>query len=245
MTSLESNAAWLDGVGQQLRVGPIQIRKPSQGEVLIKNHAVALNPVDVKMQTSGMLVQSWPTILGSDLAGEVVEVGDGVIAVKPGTRVLAHATGLLTGKPENSCFQDYTIVQAESLCPIPDHVPFEDAAVIPMAFSTAVGGLYPKEYLALPLPGPQPEKLGKTLLVWSGSSSVGSAVIQLAAASGLDVVATASPKNFDYCKSLGARDVLDYGSKNIVAELIERLQDVKLVGAFDGERYQVNSSDPT
>ncbi|KIW22386.1 uncharacterized protein PV07_12276 [Cladophialophora immunda] len=231
--SLENRAAFLDGPRQRLRVGPASIGKPNAAEILVKNHAVAINPIDGITQDLGLFVQQWPAILGHDIAGEVVEVGEGVTQFEPGARVTAHALGLVTGKPEHWGFQAYTVVQAHAAASIPPSMSYEDAAVIPLAFSTAVGGLYQDGFLGLRLPQQTGERTGQTLLVWSGSSSVGSAVIQLAVASGLEVIATASPRNFDHCKSLGASAVFDYADENVVERLATRLQSCSVLGAFD------------
>ncbi|OAP55386.1 hypothetical protein AYL99_10359 [Fonsecaea erecta] len=231
--SLENNAAFLDGPGQRLRVGSASIRRPGAGEILVKNHAVAINPIDGLIQDLGILIQQWPAILGHDIGGEVVEVGKGVTEFEPGARVTAHALGLITGKSENWAFQTYTIIQAHAAAPIPQTMSYQEAAVIPMGFSTAVAGLYQDGYLGLPLPHKSHGKTGQTLLLWSGSSSVGSAVIQLATASGLDVVATASPRNFDHCNALGATAVFDHADDDIVEKLATRLQNSNVIGAFD------------
>ncbi|OAL39229.1 hypothetical protein AYO20_01547 [Fonsecaea nubica] len=231
--TLENNAAFLDGPRQRLRVGPASIGKPGPGEILVKNHAVAINPIDILVQDLGLFIQNWPAILGHDIAGEVVEVGDGVTGFETGARVTAHALGFITGKSEGWGFQTYTIIPAHAAAAIPQSLSYEDAAVIPMAFSTAVGGLYQDGFLGLRLPQNSHEKTDQTLLVWSGSSSVGSAVIQLAAASGVNVIATASPRNFEYCKSIGATEVFDHADENIVEKLAARLEQSSLVGAFD------------
>jgi NADPH:quinone reductase-like Zn-dependent oxidoreductase len=195
--SLTNYAVWIYGKGQKIKVGPADIGKPGKGEVLVKNHAVTINPIDWKMQDLGFLVRSWPTILGGDLAGEVVEVGEGVTNIKKGQRVLAHPLSLMTGKAKNAGFHNYTVVMAVGTSPIPDDMKFEEAAVLPLSVSTASAGLFQDDFLNLPLPTTSPKKPGKVLLVWGGSSSVGSQVIQLAIASGNDVIATASKRNFD------------------------------------------------
>lgn len=234
--SSANNAAWVPGKGQKITVGPTDIGKPGNGQVLIKNSAVAINPVDWKMQDFGFLVKTWPTILGGDLAGEVVEIGEGVTNVQKGQRVLAHAVALLTGKVEHGAFQDYTIVFAVGTCPIPDDMKYEEAAVMPLSVSTAAAGLFQDDFLNLPYPSTSPQKSGKTLLVWGGSGSVGSQAVQLATAAGIDVITTASQRNFEYCKKLGAKDVFDYHSPNIVSDLTAALQNTHVVGAYDGEK---------
>jgi len=93
--------------------------------------------------------------------------------------------------------------------------------------------LYEKVHLALPLPIQDKKPSGKTLLVWGGSSSVGSTTIQLAAASGLTVIATASSKSHDYVKSMGAKEVFDYSKPTIVDEVVAALKGSEFAGAYD------------
>ncbi len=119
--------------------------------------------------------------------------------------------------------------------PLPDDMTFEAACVIPLCLSTAAHGLYGKEYLQLPLPSNNPKKTGKTLLVWGGSSSVGAAAIQLATASGHEVISTASKKNFDFVKGLGAVEVFDHSSPGVVGDITAHLNGKDFGGAFDGE----------
>lgn len=89
--------------------------------------------------------------------------------------------------------------------------------------------------LALPLPSAKPTPANKALLVWGGSSSVGTAAVQLGVAAGFDVVATASPRNFDLVKGLGARAVLDYSDAGVVAALVDELKKGgEFAGAYDG-----------
>ena len=75
--------------------------------------------------------------------------------------------------------------------------------------------------LALPYPQLNAKPLGKSILVYGGSSAVGLATIQLAVASGLEVVTTASPHNFDLCKSCGASAVFDYKDPSLVDKVVE------------------------
>ncbi|BGP12135.1 hypothetical protein JCM10213_004700 [Rhodosporidiobolus nylandii] len=226
-SSLQNTAAWIKEPKAQLVVDSAPLSNPSAGEVLIKVHAVAVQPVDWKIQDYDFFVKQYPFILGTDVAGEVLEVGEGVTHVKKGDRVLGHSQALATGEPKHSAFQNYAVIHAAAVTPLPSSISFEDATVLPLALSTAAAGLYQSTHLALPLPkadAPNPEGKGKSLLVWGGSSSVGSAAIQLAVASGLRVVATASPANFDFVKSLGASAVVDYKSEKVVDELVAELK---------------------
>lgn len=93
---------------------------------------------------------------------------------------------------------------------LPYAIPTSKGVVLPLGISTAAAGLFQKGYLGLPFPKEDFEDLGRTVLIWGGSSSVGSCAIQLAIAAGADVITTAGPKNFEYVKRLGARQCFDY-----------------------------------
>lgn len=236
-------AAWIPSHGAQLEVAdapfPTDI---ADDEVVIKNKAVAVNPVDWKIQSAPEPIFNikYPYILGSDVAGEVVGAGAAVRHLKKGDRVIGHALGLTSGGAAYGGFQLYPKLKAVTVSRIPETIPFEQAVVLPLSVSTAAAGLYLKDTLGLQVPtapgaGEKVTKKKETLLLWGGSSSVGSSVIQLAVASGYDVVATASPANYAYVKSLGASLVLDYHNPDVVAILTGLLKasGARLVGAYD------------
>ncbi len=232
-----NTAAWLGAKQAKLEVAPAPYTPPSDDEIVVKNHAVAINPIDWIIQVAGNIVFRWikyPFVLGEDLAGEVVEVGKAVTRFKVGDRVLGHAVG--TDKDRNSpaegAFQAYTVVLAHMAAPIPRAMPYEDAAVLPLALSTAACGLFQKDHLALQYPSAAPAPTGQTLLVWGGSTSVGSNAIQLAVAAGYEVITTASPRNFDYVTKLGASQVFDYNSTTVVKDIIAAFQGKTLAGAL-------------
>lgn len=96
---------------------------------------------------------------------------------------------------------------------IPSTLFYESAAIIPLGLATAACGLFQKDHLAREYLSISSKPTGKALLVWGGSTSVDSNAIQLAVAGSYEVLTTASPKNFDYVKKLGASQVFDYNSK--------------------------------
>jgi hypothetical protein len=98
--------------------------------------------------------------------------------------------------------------------------------------STAACGLFQKDQLALDYPSENARPTGKTLLVWGGSTSVGSNAIQLAVAAGYQVITTASPVNFEYVKALGASYAVNYKSPTVVNELIEAFRGRTIAGAI-------------
>ncbi|MBO0790652.1 MAG: zinc-binding alcohol dehydrogenase family protein, partial [Ktedonobacteraceae bacterium] len=232
-----NTAAWLLAGQAPLEVKSAPYTHPHEGEIVIKNRAVAINPIDWATPLFGTFVLPWityPFIFGSDLAGEVVEVGKGVTRFSVGDRVLGHASGM--DRKRNSAaegaFQEYTVVLAHMAAPIPDTLSYENAAVLPLTLSTAACGLFHKDQLALHYPVMNPKPTGKTLLIWGGSSSLGSNAIQLAVAAGYEVITTASPRNFDYVKKLGASQVFDYHEKTTVKEIIKAFNGKICAGAL-------------
>jgi NADPH:quinone reductase-like Zn-dependent oxidoreductase len=117
---------------------------------------------------------------------------------------------------------------------IPDHLSLEKTCVLPLAVSTACAGLYQSEYLNLPLPsviGGEPT--GQTILIWGGASSVGATAIQLAFASGLKIITTASLPNHEFLKSLGANLVFDCRDPAVVESIVQALGDADFAGDYD------------
>jgi NADPH:quinone reductase-like Zn-dependent oxidoreductase len=98
---MSNQAAWItEPKGNPLQVKEAPMPKAGKDQVVIKNHAVAVNPVDWKIQDYDFFVKQYPMVLGTDVAGEVHEVGEGVTHVKKGDRVLGHAFSLAASNPE-------------------------------------------------------------------------------------------------------------------------------------------------
>ncbi|KAF6755329.1 chaperonin 10-like protein [Ephemerocybe angulata] len=213
------------------------VPKPNKDEVLVKIQAAALNPCDWKIQKYGILVTNFPAILGSDIAGDVVEVGEGVLNFAVGDRVFFQGLYFQTGTPG---FQQYATADAFTLAKIPDNVTYEEASSIPVGFTAAYVGLYnttPGKGLGYDVPI-TPETKGKyagvPLVVLGGSSSVGQYSIQLAKLSGFSpIITTSSLKHAEYLKSLGATHVLDRNAP-LTAETIKSITDLPVHIVLDG-----------
>ncbi|GAA3634038.1 hypothetical protein GCM10022223_60440 [Kineosporia mesophila] len=230
-------AAWIPARNRPLQVGPASYTTPGPGQIVVRNHAVALNPLDWVIQVAGRVAYTWltyPAVLGADLAGEVVEVGADVTRFQPGDRVLALSVG--TDKDADSAaqgaFQEYTVAEERLASPLPPDLSYTDAAVLPLGLSTAACALFQKDHLALPHPTATPPPSGKTVLVWGGSTSVGANAIQLAVAAGYEVITTASPHNADRLRDLGAARVFDYRSPTVEADIVEAFAGREFAGAL-------------
>ncbi|MBS2545631.1 zinc-binding alcohol dehydrogenase family protein [Catenulispora sp. NL8] len=231
-----NTAAWIPAKRARLEVGPAPYTPPAADQIVIRNRAVGVNPLDWIIQVEPFAYRwlGYPTVLGSDVAGEVVEVGAAVTRFQAGDRVLAHAVGTDkdADRAAEGAFQLYTVALERMASPLPDTMPFAEAAVLPMAVSTASVALFQTDHLALRHPSARPEPTGQTVLVWGGATSVGGNAVQLAAAAGYEVIATCSPRNFEYVQSLGAARVFDYNSPDAVADITAAFAGRTLAGAI-------------
>ncbi|MCJ1372616.1 hypothetical protein MMC20_003841 [Loxospora ochrophaea] len=230
-----NRAAWQDRPHVKLSIRPTPYPTTlAPTQILLKIHAWAINPADHLLQDSDEYIFiTYPVILGEDVAGTVISVGSAAAArFKPDDRVLAVTIGSILGKSEMSGFQEYVIVEAGLASHIPDFMSFTEASVFPIGVSTPSHALFSKDFLALPNPKLEPVSTGKTILIWGGSSSLGSNAIQLAKAAGLEVFSTSSLHNFEYLKSLGASKVWDYKSETVVADIVAELDRTTCAGIF-------------
>ncbi|GAD99985.1 hypothetical protein BC1G_01379 [Paecilomyces variotii No. 5] len=224
MSSKQHLAAILTAAGTPLTLVQRPTPAPGPDELLIEVKSIALNPIDWKQRDSGFMIANWPTVLGSDIAGTVISAGSSVPddAPKPGSRVTAFAPCFYTkGKPDYGALQTRVLVPAANALEIPQGMSFNEASLLPMAVSTAWAGWYS---IGLPFDTSYKESDKKGVLIWGGASCVGSATIQTAKLMGFKVYTTASEKNHDYVKSLGADRVFDYESENVVAKIVDAVK---------------------
>jgi len=240
---LSNTAAWIT----RPKSTPLEVKEapyptPGATDIVVETAAVAINPLEYKIQdfnpAIGGKALNYPTVLGSDLAGTVISVGSDVMNCKTGDRVLAHAPGSAMGMPERSAFQKYVLLKGNMVTSIPRNISFEEAVVLPLACDTAMAGLFVPRALGLStdsLEGGQAvsSRDHEVLLIWGGSSSVGCCAIQMSRAAGYDVYVTASAKNYELCKSLGATEVFDYSKHDVEASIVAALQGKKVAGALD------------
>lgn len=181
------------------------------GEVLIRVAFAGINPADWKYR-EGMLAQHvqipFPGVLGNDVSGVVVEVGEGVSQFSPGDRVFAFTN---ISKGGLGAYAEHTAVDEDRIALVPAEVSLKSAAVIPTAGLTGWQNLLREDRGHL--------QAGQKVLINGGSGGLGSYAIQFAKWAGAEVAATCGPDNLDYVQSLGADLVIDYRNKNISDEL--------------------------
>ncbi|KAI7213977.1 hypothetical protein KC333_g6276 [Hortaea werneckii] len=236
-TTQTNKAALIPSKGVNFSVSETSIPEITPTEVLIRVHAVAINPVDAIIQRTGLIIDDYPAVIGCDCAGEIVRVGSDVTRFQPGDRVLAACAPSVfdpQGRKRDNwgTFQTCVAAKATVTVRIPDQLEYREACVLPLGSSTAAIGLFSITKLGLELPRLEPVSMGKTVLIWGGSSSVGSCAIQLAKAAGYEVATTCSKQNTEFCKGAGADYVFDHRGEEVVEEILAELKGKEVVGVF-------------
>lgn len=165
-------------------------------QLLIRVIAAGVNPVDGLIR-SGMFGENrtFPIILGGDVAGVVEKVGSKITKFKAGDPVFANVSLNSSGG-----YAQYAVVTERELAPKPKSLTYVEAAAVPIVGITAWQALVDTAKL----------NAGQTVLIHGGSGGVGSFAIQIAKARGAKVIATASTRNQDFLKQLGADVAIDY-----------------------------------
>jgi len=221
------------GGPEVLQYGEAPEPAPRAGEVLVRVRACALNHLDIWVRRGlpGVPIPL-PHIPGSDIAGEIAQVGAGVTRVKAGQKVVL-APGVTCGKclaclsgNDNKCREftnlgylidggcaEYVRCPEVNCLAYPENLTFEQAAAVPLVFQTAWHMLVARAEI-------QP---GEEVLVLGGGSGVGSAAIQIAKFFGARVIATAgSEEKLAKARALGADEVIDH-KKQKIREEVKRL----------------------
>jgi NADPH:quinone reductase len=184
---------------QALKLAEVEAPRPEPGEVVIEVEAAALNFFDILL-CRGEYQESpeLPFTPGGEVSGTVHEAGGGMQA---GQHVIA------TPPLPRGGYADRVAVPESSVFPIPDSMPFDKAAALPITYQTAHVALRHRAQL----------EPGETVLVHAGAGGVGSAAIQIAKAAGATVIATAGgSEKVEVCEKLGAEIAIDYREENFV-----------------------------
>lgn len=175
--------------------------EPTGHDVLVRVEAVSVNPVDTKVRAPKPQVEAQPKVLGYDAAGVVEAVGDQVTLFQPGDEV--YYAGDITRPGSNAQFQ---LVDERIVGRKPATLDFAQAAAMPLTTITAWELLFDRMPFSI-----DARHDGRSLLIIAGAGGVGSIAIQLARHAGFTVIATASrPQTIEWCKTMGARHVIDH-----------------------------------
>lgn len=186
------------GGPEALVLETVPLPAPGPGQVLVRVAHASVNPVDWKLQLAGRL--PYPAIPGGDFSGEIVALGPGVEAAWRCGHLVA---GIADPQSGSGSYAEYVAVPVDAIVPQPPRYSSTEAAAYPTVavaawrFLVATGAV----------------QRGERVLVHGGAGGVGSMLVQIAKSRGAHVIATASARNHDYLRGLGADEVVDYRSQ--------------------------------
>ena len=200
-------AATISGYEAPITITAIDKPELKKDAVLIKVHAASLNPIDGVLRSGALkdsMPLSFPHVMGFDVSGEIVEIGEDVRRFKVGDAVFARPT-----QEDAGAIAQYARVGESELALKPVNLSHTKAASVPLAGLTAWQALVTKGKL----------KKGEKVLIHAGSGGVGTLAIQMAKHLGAHVATTVSKGNMDLVKSLGADQVIDYKNQSFENEV--------------------------
>ncbi|GHF51165.1 NADPH:quinone reductase-like Zn-dependent oxidoreductase [Deinococcus metalli] len=185
------------GGPEVLRAEDLPVPVPADGEVLVRVRAVSVNPVDYKRRRS-WAAQPLPVVLGWDVSGVVEALGPDVADFRVGDEVF----GMVRFPAEGRAYAEYVSAPVSDIARKPPELTHAQAAAMTLAALTAEQAL---EALAL--------RAGQTILIHAAAGGVGHFAVQLAHTRGARVIATASARNIDFVRGLGADEIVDYHAR--------------------------------
>lgn len=208
---------------EELRIENVAVPTPGEGEILLKTSYAGVNPVDWKIREgflASALPHQFPLILGWDVAGTVLSVGEGVSQFAVGDRVYAY-----TRKPtvQWGTYAEFVTVSESAAALTPHTLTDAQAAGVPLTALTAWQGLFDFAQL----------KAKQVVLVHAGAGGVGGFAIQFAKSVGATVISTATKAKHSYLVDLGADIVIDYSTEDF-AQKVRELYPEGIDVVFDG-----------
>lgn len=202
-------AAYITELGspERIRVGELPVPALGPTDVLVHTQALVVNHVDTYVRSGAYATPTpFPFVIGRDLVGTVTDAGTGVAQLTVGDQVWANSLG---HAGRQGSFARDVVVAADRLYRLPPGADPVNAVAVLHTAGTAYLGLLREA-------GTRP---GDTVVVGGGAGGVGSAAVQLAAAAGATVIATASARDAEWCRASGADVVLDYREPNLAGAL--------------------------
>ncbi|KAF5026507.1 hypothetical protein F66182_1367 [Fusarium sp. NRRL 66182] len=199
-----------------------EIETPQLGtrEILVKNRIIAIQPIDAKIAKVAMLPIPYPAILGSSLVT--------VIGMKTGGAV----------QDKYSAFQEYSISNVVTATKVPDDATLDLAVRLVGNLPTVAALFNAALKLERPVPGSQPQARGKRMLIYGGTSSIGSLAVQYLTQAGYQVVTTTSPQHQGFVSKLGAIRVINHRQS-----FEDTLRDLVAAGPYDMVLDTISTAD--
>ena len=186
----------------------LDLPEPEEGEVRVRVAAASVNGFDLAVANgylAGMMEHRYPVVLGKDFAGVIDAIGDGVEGYGVGDRVFGVVTKSFLG--DGSFGEFVTVPASVGLAPLPDGLDFPVGAALGLAGTAAATAVAGAEV-----------RSGQTVLVAGATGGVGNLAVQLLAAAGAEIIATAhSVEEIDDVTRLGAHSIVDYRGDVVAA----------------------------
>ncbi len=194
------------GGPEVLKLEEVPIPRPAAGQVLVRIHAAGVNPYDTYMRNGVYTIKPpLPYTPGSDGAGDIEGVGEGVNKVKPGDRVYVAKT--VTG-----AYAEYALNQESQTHPLPPEITYAQGAGVWVPYGSAYHALYQCVRV----------RAGETVLIHGASGGVGVAAVQIARAMGLTVLGTAgTQKGLELVGREGAHHVFDHSQSGYLEQILK------------------------
>jgi NADPH:quinone reductase-like Zn-dependent oxidoreductase len=207
-------AAVIDEFGSSSNLNVRDVPKPDIGpeQILVEIHAASVNPIDWKIREGTMAMrygEEFPMVLGLDASGVVAEVGEAVSNFSVGDAVYARSDN-----GPGRCYAEYVALNPATVAPKPEQLSHVEAAAMPLAALTPLYGLRDCGQI----------KAGDRILLIGASGGVGVFATQVAKNFGAHVTAVCSGRNADLVRELGADEVIDYTTEDVLR---------------DGDRYDI------
>jgi len=194
------------GGPEVLQLHEIPTPRPGPGQVLVRVHAAGVNPYDTYMRNGTYAIKPpLPYTPGSDAAGVIEAVGEGVTKVKVGARIY-------TARTVSGAYAEYALALESQVQPLPDKISFAQGAGVWVPYGTAFTALHHHAHA----------RPGETLLIHGASGGVGTAAIQFARAMGMTVFGTAgTQKGLDLIRKEGAHQAFDHSKQGYTEEIMK------------------------
>lgn len=190
------------GSKDQFKIADLPQPQPRSNEVLVRVHAASVNPIDWRIRIGQFRLfvrRKFPLVLGSDISGVIVKVGEKVENLKENDEVFAMLRPL-----ENGAYSEYVAVPAADVALKPKNLSFEEAAAIPLACLTALNAL--RDFGKI--------NSSSKVLINGATGGVGTFAVQIAKAYGAQVTGVCGTQSCELAKRLGAQETIDYNKED-------------------------------
>jgi NADPH:quinone reductase-like Zn-dependent oxidoreductase len=197
------------GTPEVLQIKEVEKPQIEPDQMLVKVHASSVNPIDWKIRKGLLKNRSgdkFPMLLGYDLSGEVIEVGDRIYEFHPGDLIYARLDQSTGG-----AYAEYAAVSKRVAAAKPNNMTHEEAATVPLAGMTALQALQNEGNI----------QAGHKVLINGASGGVGIFAVQIAKAFKTEVTAVCSGSNVEMVQSLGADRVIDYKQQDFTEDNVK------------------------